>query len=82
MVNALVNISEEANRVLNVVKAKYGLKDKGQAIEKVAAEYAEHLLEPSFRPEFIRKAEKARKGPFRKIQSLGELGLKTDAVRT
>ncbi|MDP2717666.1 MAG: DUF2683 family protein [Candidatus Micrarchaeota archaeon] len=82
MVNALVNISENANRVLNVVKAKYGLKDKSQAIEMVTAEYAKRILEPEFRPEFVAKVQKARKGPFRRIQSLDDLGLKTDAVRT
>ena len=34
MVQAMVNISEEANRVLNIVKAQYGLKDKSEAISK------------------------------------------------
>ena len=32
MVQALVNLDENTNRVLNIVKAKYDLKDKGEAI--------------------------------------------------
>ncbi|MEW5955274.1 MAG: DUF2683 family protein [Candidatus Micrarchaeota archaeon] len=56
MVYAVVNISEKANRVLNIVKAKYGLKDKSGAIDVVVEEYAEEILEPSLRPEYIVKA--------------------------
>lgn len=73
MVQALVDISDHANRILNVIKAKHGLKDKSQAINVMAAEYEEELLEPQFRPEFIESVKKARKGKFRKIKSLDEL---------
>ena len=41
MVQALVEIDENTNRVLNVVKAKYGLRDKGEAIKLVVREYIE-----------------------------------------
>jgi len=73
MVHALVNISDKANRVLNIVKAKYSLKDKSQAIEKLAQEYEELLLEKPFRPEFVAEVQRIRKGPFRKIVSLDDL---------
>ncbi len=33
MVKALINLSENANRVLNVVKARNRLKDKSEAVE-------------------------------------------------
>ena len=33
MVSALVELDNNTNRVLSVVKAKYGLRDKGKAIE-------------------------------------------------
>jgi len=56
MVYAVVNISEKANRVLNIVKAKYGLKDKSRAIDVVVGEYAEEILEPALRPEYVAKA--------------------------
>jgi hypothetical protein len=63
MVQAMINISKDANHVLNIVKAKYNLKDKSQAIEKVVLEYGEDLLEPELRPEFIAKMrERAKEG--------------------
>ena len=46
MVQAIVDISMEANRVLNIIKAKYGLRDKSQAINAMAREYEEEMLEP------------------------------------
>ncbi|MBI2173073.1 MAG: DUF2683 family protein [Candidatus Aenigmarchaeota archaeon] len=33
MVQAVVKLSEHTNRILNIVKAKYGLRDKSEAIE-------------------------------------------------
>ncbi len=35
MVQAMIHISENANQVLKIVKAKFNLKDKSEAIEKV-----------------------------------------------
>ena len=54
MVSALVEINESTNQVLNVVKAKYGLKDKGKAIELVVTKYIQEE-EPELKPEFIEK---------------------------
>ena len=55
MVQALVEIDENTNRVLNVVKAKYNLKDKGEAINLVVSEYIDYADEPELKPEFIEK---------------------------
>lgn len=60
MVQALVEMDENTNRVLNVVKAKYGLKDKGEAIKFVVSEYIEFEAEPELRPEFISKMEEIK----------------------
>ncbi|AFV22932.1 hypothetical protein Mpsy_0723 [Methanolobus psychrophilus R15] len=43
---------------MNIVKAKYGLKDKSAAIELVAKQYEEELLQPELKPEYIEKAKK------------------------
>jgi len=32
MVNALIKLDENTNRVLNIVKARYGFKDKVKAV--------------------------------------------------
>ncbi|HLD72261.1 MAG TPA: antitoxin [Candidatus Nanoarchaeia archaeon] len=62
MVQAVINVEENVNRVLNIVKAKFGLKDKSQAINLVVQEYEEHFLEPELRPEYKDKLAKILKG--------------------
>ncbi len=64
MVHAMINISEESNHVLNIVKAKHKLKDKSEAIDFVTKEYGQELLEPELRPEFAERINKAEKGKF------------------
>jgi hypothetical protein len=61
MVQAIINIDEHTNRILNVVKAKYGLKDKSSAIELMAAQYEEKILEPELKPEFREKMQNITK---------------------
>jgi len=61
MVQAIIKISKHANRVLNIVKAKYDLKDKSGAIETMAEQYEKEILEPELRPEYIEKAKKIMK---------------------
>ena len=73
MVQALVEIDENTNRVLNVVKAKYGLKDKGEAIQIVVEKYIEEENEPELRPEYLEKLQKIRKGKYIKFNSINEL---------
>jgi len=69
MVKAIVNINEKANRVLNIVKAKHGLKTKSDAINKVVSEYGKSLLEPELRPEFIEKIKARQKEKTVKISN-------------
>lgn len=61
MVNAMIDISKEANQVLNIVKARNNLKDKSKAIEYVTLAYGEEILEPELRPEYIEKAKRIMK---------------------
>ncbi len=61
MVQALIEIDENTNRVLNVVKAKYNLKDKGKAIEFVVEKFIEEENEPELKPEFIEKIRQIEK---------------------
>lgn len=50
MVQANIKISDSSNQVVNVVKARYNLKDKSAAIDLIIEEYAEIILEPMYRP--------------------------------
>ena len=61
MVQALVELDENTNRVLSVVKAKYGLKDKAEAIQFVVEKYIEEENEPELKPEFIQKMKQIEK---------------------
>lgn len=62
MTQAVINIDENTNRVLNIVKAKFGLKDKSQAITLVVTEYEQSALEPELRPEYKTKLVKIMSG--------------------
>ena len=71
MVQALVSLKEETNKVLNIVKAKHGLKDKAEAIEFVVNKFVE-LEEPELKPEFIERIRKAEKGKFIKVKDFAK----------
>ncbi|MEM2131408.1 MAG: DUF2683 family protein [Candidatus Woesearchaeota archaeon] len=68
MVQAMINISEQANQILNIIKAKHNLKDKSEAIDIVVREYGKELLEPELRPEYIEKLKTIQKEPTIKIK--------------
>lgn len=77
MVKALVNIKEHANKVLNIVKAKWDLKDKSEAINFVTEVFEEEILEPELRPEFVAKLKKVEKQKTIKVKDIDKfLGLK------
>jgi hypothetical protein len=72
MVKAIVEIDEEANKVINVLKAQYGLKDKSQAINEMAKQYKVLVLESEVRPEYLKKLEKIRREPIVRIGNAGD----------
>lgn len=72
MVQALIEIDENTNRVLNVVKAKYNLNDKGQAITLVVEKYIETSGEPELKPEFIKKIKKTEKQKSIKVKDFAK----------
>ena len=74
MVQAVIEIPKEVNQILNIVKARYGLKTKSEAIARVVAEYGAEILEPELRPEYIEKLKKIeKKGNFISFKSIEEL---------
>ncbi|MFW6120789.1 MAG: DUF2683 family protein [Petrotogales bacterium] len=77
MVQAVIKIKDHANRVLNIIKAKYGFKDKSQAIEYIIEKYESAFLEPELRPEYIEKLEKIREGKYTRYKSVEELKKET-----
>ncbi len=73
MVQAIISISDHSNMVLNVVKARYGLRDKSQAIDLMAEQYEESLMEPQLRPEYVAKALKIQKEKPIKVGTVSQL---------
>ncbi len=73
MPKSVVDLSEHANRIVNVVKARDGLRGKNEALEVIVAAYEERILDPALRPEFVEGLQQVRRGPFRKIRSPAEL---------
>lgn len=76
MVQNIINIGIEEDRILNIVKAKYGLKNKSDAVALLVKIYEEKFLEPELRPEYLEKLKKIRKEkgiPFRNISELRKI---------
>ena len=77
MVQAMIDLSEQANHVLKIVKAKHNLNDKSEAIDLVVKEYGRELLEPELRPEFVERMTKRQNKSTVKIKNFREhFGLK------
>ena len=73
MVQAIINISKNANQILNIVKARNNFKDKSEAIEFVTLGYGENILEPELRPEFVEKILKTENQKGIQFKSVSEL---------
>ena len=73
MVQAIVNIGEYEDRILTIVKGKFGFKNKSEAINFVIDKYEEEFLEPELRPEYVEKLQKIKKQKGIKFKSIGEL---------
>jgi hypothetical protein len=73
MVKSLIDLNERESRIINIVKAKYGLKDKNQALSIIIKRYEECELEPELRPEFVKEIDETRKhGKFIKVKDFAE----------
>jgi len=76
MVQSIIDIGENEDRILNIVKAKFGFKNKSQAVALIAKVYGESFLEFELRPEYIEKLKRIDKEkgiPFRNIQELRKI---------
>ena len=76
MVQALITLNEEEDRVLNIVKGKFGLKNKSEAVSLIIDKFEEEILEPGLRPEYLdrlTKIENEKGVPFRNISELRKI---------
>lgn len=73
---ALLDIPEDVNQTLNILKAQHKLKNKVQAITLVVNSYKNEHMEPELRPEYaekLRKLEKQKGIPFKNIAELRKI---------
>jgi hypothetical protein len=73
MVQAIVTLGEHEDRILTIVKGKFGLKNKSDAINKIIDEYEAHHLEPELRPEYAEKLQKIKEQKGTRFKSVSDL---------
>jgi hypothetical protein len=73
MVQAIIELGEYEDRILTVLRGKFGMKNKSEAVNFVINKYSEELLEPNLRPEYIEKLNKIEKQKGIKFKDINEL---------
>ena len=74
MAQMQIKLEEHEDRILTIVKGKYGLKNKSDAVKFVIDKFEEDMLEPQLRPEYVQKLQKIEKtGKFKSYKSIAEL---------
>lgn len=66
LISARVELDSYANKVLAVLKAKYSLKDKSEAINKFAELYGDEIVEKEAKEEYVKKMIEGIKEHFKK----------------
>lgn len=69
-----VDIKDDTNQILGIVKTRFNLKDESAAIDFIVAQCEIDMLEPELKPEFIEEMQNiiAGKhiGPFKTVDDL------------
>ena len=55
MVSARVELDEYTNKVLGIIKIKFGLKDKSEALNKFVELYGDEVIEKDANEEYIKR---------------------------
>ncbi len=55
IVSARVELNDYTNRVLGIIKIKFGLKDKSEALNKFIELYGDEIMEKETTEEYIKK---------------------------
>lgn len=73
MAQAVINLGEYEDRILTIVKGKFGFKNKSDAINFVIDKFEEEFLEPELRPEYVKKLSKIKNQKGIRFKSIEEL---------
>lgn len=66
MISARVELNDYANRVLGVIKMKFGLRDKSEALNKFIEIYGEEVIEKEADDNYVRKVIAISENHFKK----------------
>ena len=66
MVDARVNLTDYSNMILSVVKAKYSLRDKSEAINKYIEMHGHEDVEPEVKDSYVKKLLAIEEQHFKK----------------
>lgn len=69
MVSARVELDEYTNKVLGVIKIKFGLKDKSEALNKFIELYGDDVIEKNASEEYIKKVIELTKKHYDKYSN-------------
>ena len=69
MVFARININEYTNKVLNIIKAKFELNTKSEAINKFIELFGEEVAEKKPKDQYIKKILEIEESHFKKYQN-------------
>jgi hypothetical protein len=73
MAQMLVKLEEHEDRVLTIVKGKYGLKNKSDAVKFVIDKFEAEILEPALRPEYAEKLDRIKKQKGVQFKNIAEM---------
>ncbi len=68
-----IELSEENNRLLNIIKAMFDLKNKSDALNFIIKEYGKDVVEPQLRPEYVKKMRGIQAEKVTKYNSVSEM---------
>ena len=73
MTSAIVNLTDENSRFINIIKAHFGLKNKSDAINFVVENFPKEEMGLQVRPEYVRKLKRIMKQKPISFKSAEEL---------
>ena len=73
MVQIMLDLGEHENKIVNVVKAEFGLSNKNEAIKLIIDKFEQELLEPKLRPKFVEELLKIDKEEGIEFKNMKEL---------
>ena len=65
-ISARVELDEYTNKVLGIIKIKFGLKDKSEALNKFIELYGEEIIEKDSNEEYTKKVIELTKEHYKK----------------